>query len=210
VQIAVIVAGFVVEVVAWRLVSAGRFSVWTLMTGVFAALAVASVLARPPIAAADVTVIVASAVGAGAGLALYVATRIFVSVAAGWEPFRAQVLDRYDAAREIPLLAALAIGVLIAVPSEELFWRGLVQPRLQDSMPVLAGPALAWLGYIAANVASGSLPFVAGAIVGGAVWGALALWTGGVLASIACHMVWTALMVARPPMAGRQPVEVVI
>jgi membrane protease YdiL (CAAX protease family) len=209
VQIAVIVAGFAVEVVAWRLVAAGRFSVWTLMTGVFAALAVASVLVRPPVAAGDVTTGVAAAAGVATGLALYVATRIFVAIAAGWEPFRAQVLDRYDHAREIPLLAALALGVLIAVPGEELFWRGLVQPRLQESMPVLSGPALAWLGYIAANAASGSLPFIAAAIVGGAVWAALALWTDGVLASIACHMVWTALMVARPPVAGRHPVEVV-
>ena len=208
-QIAVIVVGFAVEVVAWRLVASGRFSVWTLMTGVFAALAVASVAVRPPVAASDVTAGTAAAAGLGAGLVLYLATRVFVAVAARWEPFRAQVLDRYDAAREIPLWAALAIGLLIAVPGEELFWRGLAQPRLQESMPVLSGAALAWLGYVLANAASGSLPFAAAAVVGGAVWAGLAVWTGGVLASIACHMVWTGLMVARPPMAGRQPVEVV-
>jgi membrane protease YdiL (CAAX protease family) len=207
VQIAVIAAGFLVEVIAWRLVAAGQHSVWTLMPGVFAAVSVATVLVRPPVAAAVVTVTAAGVAGVGSGLALYVATRIFVSIAAGWEPFRRQVLDEYHHTREIPLLA-LAIGILITVPGEELFWRGLVQPRLQDSMPVLSGPALAWLGYVAANAASGSLPFIAAAIVGGAVWAALALWTGGVLASIACHMVWTALMVARPPTAGRTPVGV--
>jgi membrane protease YdiL (CAAX protease family) len=90
------------------------------------------------------------------------------------------------------------------VPGEELFWRGLVQTRLQASMPVLSGPALAWFGYVLVNAASGSLPFVAGAVVGGAVWGALALWTHGLLASILCHGAWTALMLLRPPAAARE------
>jgi membrane protease YdiL (CAAX protease family) len=71
-------------------------------------------------------------------------------------------------------------------------------------MPVLTGPGLAWLGYVVANAASGSLPFVAGAAVGGAVWAGLALWTKGVLASVLCHAVWTAAMLVRPPAAGRE------
>jgi hypothetical protein len=37
------------------------------------------------------------------------------------------------------------------------------------------------------------------------VWGALALWTHGVLASLLCHGVWTGLMVTLPPGgAGRR------
>jgi membrane protease YdiL (CAAX protease family) len=54
------------------------------------------------------------------------------------------------------------------------------------------------------NALSGSLPLVAGAAVGGAVWGAFALWTHGVLASLLCHGVWTALMLIRPPASGRE------
>ena len=41
--------------------------------------------------------------------------------------------------------------------------------------------------------------------VGGAVWVGLAWWTGGVLASLACHIVWTGLMVAFPVL--RAPAE---
>ena len=40
---------------------------------------------------------------------------------------------------------------------------------------------------------------MAGAVVAGAVWGGLAVWTHGVLASLVSHVVWTALMVAIPP-----------
>jgi membrane protease YdiL (CAAX protease family) len=56
------------------------------------------------------------------------------------------------------------------------------------------------------NAASGSLPLVAGAVVGGAVWGGLAGWSGGIVASLASHGVWTALMLARPPASGRAEV----
>ena len=51
----------------------------------------------------------------------------------------------------------------------------------------------------AVNAASGFLALVAGAVVGGAVWGALAWWTHGVLAPLLCHGVWTGLMLVRPP-----------
>jgi membrane protease YdiL (CAAX protease family) len=55
---------------------------------------------------------------------------------------------------------------------------------------------------VVANVPSRSLPIVAGALVGGAVWGALAWWSGGVLAPLASHILWTGLMLARPPRAS--------
>jgi hypothetical protein len=60
-----------------------------------------------------------------------------------------------------------------------------------------------WLAYVGVNSASASLPIVAGAIVGGALWAGLAVWSGGMLASLASHMLWTGLMLALPPGAGR-------
>ena len=63
---------------------------------------------------------------------------------------------------------------------------------------------LAWLAYLAANVPSANLAIIAGAVVGGAVWGALAFWTGGVVACLACHAVWTELMIAMPPASARR------
>jgi hypothetical protein len=44
-----------------------------------------------------------------------------------------------------------------------------------------------------------SLPLLAGAIVGGALWTGLAVWSGGVLAPFASHLVWTGLMLLWPP-----------
>ena len=66
-----------------------------------------------------------------------------------------------------------------------------------------AAAVAAWLGYVVANISSRCLPIVAGAVVGGALWAGLAWWSGGVLASLASHILWTGLMLALPPGAGR-------
>jgi membrane protease YdiL (CAAX protease family) len=207
VRLAVIVVGFALEVVAWRAVAAGRASVWGLMVGVFAVQGIVAVVALPPIASGQASMLTAVSVGSLSGLALWAATLAFVAVAVRWQPFRRAVEDRYARAAEVSLPTAVAISLLIAVPGEELFWRSLVQRRLGLTSEIV-GAAVAWIGYVAANVASGSLPFVAGAIVGGAVWGGLAWWTGGIAASIASHGVWTTMMLLRPPASGRVAVEV--
>ena len=205
-QIAVIAAGFALEVVAWRAVAAGRASLWRLMVGVFAIHGVVAAVVLPPIASGHETVALALAAGVGSGFALWAGTLAFVAVAVRWQPFRADVAERYSRAAEVSLPVAIALSVLVAVPGEELFWRNLVQRRFGVSSEVV-GAAVAWLAYVAMNTASGSLPFIAGAVVGGAVWGGLAWWTGGIAAGLASHGVWTALMLARPPASGRGPMQ---
>ena len=121
-----------------------------------------------------------------------------------WEPFRTDVVEKYREAAAVTLPVSLALSLLIMVPAEELFWRGLFQGRLDQSLrlrsPPPRGPgSRTWC----ANVASRSLPIVAGAVVGGALWTGLAWWSGGVLASLVSHMLWTGLMLALPPGAGR-------
>lgn len=206
-QPTVVVVGFVLEVVAWRVVASGRASLWRLMVGVFVVEGVAAAVVLPPIASGDLTAVVALAAGAASGLGLWAGTIAFVAVAVRWQPFRVAVADRYARAAEVSLPAAIVLSILIAVPGEELFWRNLVQRRFGISSEMV-GAAVAWVGYVAVNAASGSLPFIAGAIVGGAVWSGLAWWTGGIAASLASHGVWTALMLARPPASGRVPLEV--
>ena len=202
-QVAVIVAGFVLEVVAWRIVAAGRASVWGLMVGVFA-----HPRGRGRDRAAPDRLRGRAARRRRRGRRRCPGwrcgrrrSRSWRSPSAGSRSERA-VADRYARAAEVSLPAAVAVSLLIAVPGEELFWRNLAQRRSGVSSELL-GAVAAWLGYVAANIASGSLPFVAGAIVGGAVWGGLAWWTGGIAASLASHGVWTAMMLVRPPSSGR-------
>jgi membrane protease YdiL (CAAX protease family) len=204
-QLAVIAAGFALQVAAWRALAAGRASLWGPMVGVFAVPGIVAAIVLPPVGSGEHALAVALAVGIGSGVGLWAATIAFVAVAVRWHPFRRAVAERYARAAEVSLPVAVAISLLVAVPSEELFWRNLVQRRLGVSGE-LVGAVAAWAGYVVANVASGSLPFVAAAIVGGAVWGALAWWTGGIAAALASHGVWTTLMLVRPPASGRIPV----
>jgi len=200
---ALIVAAAVLEIVAWRLIATARASIWRLMVAVFAIHAVIAVLlggfAGPGVRGGGF----ALGLGVGAGLALYAATRAFVGVAVAWPRFRRAVEDRYGPARDVSLPTALVLSLGVAVTGEELFWRGLVQHRLADAISPASGAALAWAGYVAVNLAPASLPIAAGAIVGGAAWTALAWFTGGILASLVCHAIWTGLMLAFPPAAGR-------
>jgi membrane protease YdiL (CAAX protease family) len=205
-RIAVIAAGFALEVVAWRAVAAGRASLWRLMVGVFAIHGVVAAVVLPPIASGSETLAIALAAGVGSGLALWAGTLAFVAVAVRWQPFRTDVAERYSRAAEVSLPVAIALSILVAVPGEELFWRNLVQRTFGVSSEMV-GAVVAWLGYVAMNTASGSLPFIAGAVVGGAVWGGLAWWTGGIAAGLASHGVWTALMLVRPPASGRGPMQ---
>ena len=195
--------GALAEAIGWRLVATRRAMVWRLMPVIFLVMGIAAVAVRRPVAATEVGNGTALAVGLASGLILYVGTRVFVVVADRWEPFRRHVVEKYQEAAEVSLKEALALSLLIMVPAEELFWRGLFQARLDQSLPALTAGAWTWLAYIGVNVASGSLPIIAGAVVGGALWAGLAVWSGGMLASFSSHMLWTGLMLALPPGAGR-------
>ena len=147
----------------------------------------------------------ARASGLASGLVLYVATRVFVWIAAHWAPFRRDVVEKYEEAADgLAARARSCSRSLIMVPAEELFWRGLVPGAARRTLArAAAAAALTWLGYVVANLPSRSLPIVAGAIVGGALWTGLAWWSGGVLASLGSHILWTGAD-ARAPARGRE------
>lgn len=197
-------AGLLAETAGWWLVAARGGQVWRLMPGILGVVGLAAVLARPPLVAADTSRSTALVVGLASGLVLYLGTRAFVWVAGHWGPFRRDVLQKYSQASEVSLPAALVLSLAIMVPSEELFWRGLFQARLGAATSTAAAALVAWLAYVVANAASRSLPIVAGALVGGALWTGLAWWSGGVLASLASHILWTGSMLVLPPGAGRK------
>ena len=191
--VAVAVAGALAVVVAWRLTVAGRVSVWWSMGVVEGAAGVVAVATGRVRLARGFTPIAALAIGLGAGLVLYLATRAFVAVARRSLVFERHVATIYGRREGLSIWTTLILAAGVTASGEELFWRGLVQGRF--------GALATWGAYILVNVASENLPVVAGAIVSGAVWGGLALGTHGVLASLGCHAVWTALMLALPPPA---------
>jgi len=157
--------------------------------------------------ASEVSAAEAAAVGVASGVAFFLATRAFVAIVRGpWPSFERHASSLYGARGEIPLWVAILLGGVVVVTGEELFWRGFVQAHLADSQGDLAGACWTFAAFVGVNVASGNLAIIAAAIVGGALWTALAFWSGGVLASLLCHGVWTILMTAFPASAaGRAP-----
>jgi membrane protease YdiL (CAAX protease family) len=202
--VALAVIGGLAEAAAWALVSVKHVRVWGSLAVALLGAGLAALVTGRVSLSPRVSPPVAAAVGAATGLALFAATRAFVAAAAGrWSRFTRHVRAIYGEqggwSVGTTLLAALVVEV-----GEELFWRGLVQGRLASSAGRVAGALLAWTAYVGANLPSANIPIVAGAVVGGAVWAALTLWTGGVLAAVLCHGVWTELMIAFPPAAARR------
>jgi len=191
--------GLAVEAGAWWVVAFRRTSVWLVMTPVLVALGTAALVVGPPAWSPRVDGAIAVAGGAVAGVALYLATRAFVLVVRGWGAFQDQSAGMYLRQGAISTPVAVALSVLLMVPGEELFWRGLFQPHLagQDDRLLFAA-LVTWGSFVLANLPSANLAIVAGALVGGAVWSVLGWWCGGALAPLVSHAVWTTLMLALP------------
>ena len=195
---AIVGLGTVVEAAAWWLVASRRLRVWGALAPALGALGVLALVAGPVALSPAVAPATSAMVGVSAGVALYLATRAFVFFARPWRAFRRHARAIYGERAGESLGLALVIAVGAAVVGEELFWRGLAQERLSATLGRTGGAAAGWIAYVAANLPSMNLAIVAGAIVGGGTWVGLAFWTQGVLASLICHGVWTALMIAFP------------
>ena len=195
--------GILAQVVVWRLVARDRIPFWPATIGLFAVLGIASILVREPSCCRDVATPAALGVGAASGLVLYAATRVVVGAAARDAALGARVLEIYRRSDEVRFASALALTLAIAVPGEELFWRGLVLTELTEQNSVAVGALAAWAAAVVVSVAWGSLALFAGTVVGGAMWTGLAVWSGGLVAPIVSHLAWTALMLVWPPRAAR-------
>lgn len=203
---AAIVVGALAQAVVWRLVARDSLPFWPAVTTTFAAVGLVSLVVGHPSCCGETTAAAASAVGAASGLLLFGATRVVVDLATRHDVIRRSVSAVYEREGEVSTPAVVVLTLAIVVPGEELFWRGLVLSELSVATSVVAGAVIAWLAWVAVDAAWGSIPLLAGAVVGGALWTALAAWTGGVVAPLVSHLVWTGLMIAWPPVAARAKV----
>ena len=183
---------------AWMLVRIGWASIWSAMGGALGILGILAVASERVVFSGDLSILLALSVGILAGLVLYVATAFFLR-RVEWDALRRDSDGLYQHQEGHTLPRTLFVALLIVVPGEEFFWRGFVLGTGTELAGEFLGALLAWGSYVVANLTSGSLPIILGAVVGGLVWTGLAALSGGVLTSIACHAVWTGLMIARRP-----------
>ena len=201
-----LVVGVGVQAIAWRLVALRRLPFWPTVGGTWAVVGSAALAIGDPRCCEERRLVEALLVGVASGLLLYVATRVVVTFASRWPPLSDQVEATYGRSAGVSAAFVWLFTLAVVIPGEELFWRGVATPWLVDATGTVPGGILAWL--VAAGVAAvwGSLPFLAAGAVGGAVWTALAIWSGGIAAPLASHVVWTACMIAWRPPAARAKV----
>ncbi len=96
-------------------------------------------------------------------------------------------------------LSAVLIIMLINAAAEECFFRGAVYSALRRYHPILISTVL----YVAVTAASGNPMLAFAAIIVGTVCALERRATGGVLAPLLTHMVWSVVMaLALPPIFG--------
>jgi membrane protease YdiL (CAAX protease family) len=199
---AVITAGVLAQATMWWLIASGRVRFWQATSITFLVLGVVAALLRDP----GPFDLVALAVGALTGVALYAGTWVAVGVLVRAPSFAASVEQLYGRSGELSAPLVWVLTVAVAVPGEELFWRALVLPELQDATSVAPGAFLVWIGYLAVNAVSRNLAIVAAAVVCGGVWTILGT-IDAFTAPLASHLVWTSLMLAWPPAGERAKVN---
>ncbi len=195
------VGGPVAVAGAWMLVRSGRVSLWVANGVLMPIVGGLSLMTGLVQTSERFGFGWAGFLGVIAGAGLYAATAGFMALAGRWPPLARHTSALYENRSEVTLPVAVLVSTILVAPGEELLWRGVVQQVVRDALgsPGWLAPVVAWLAYVAANAVSASVPIILGALVGGAAWTGLAVTTDGVLASIACHVVWTGLMVAFPP-----------
>lgn len=195
---ALVVLGVLAQGVAWLLVRRGRLERWVAAGWVFFVLGVASALSGKARLWSEVGATTSLTVGVASAVVLFALTRLFLRVARGWSRFASDTAILYEERDRYPLVATIVVAALIAA-GEELFWRGVVRGSLVGSLGSTGAAGAALCGYAAVSLAASSAPIVVASIVCGAAWSALAVWSHGIGAPIACHALWTGMMIAFPP-----------
>lgn len=178
----------------WFLARRGS-SQWTTMAVLFAMLIPLTLLTGViPLYATTADI----ALGCVAGVVLYAVTQLFLRTVRHWHAFVADVDNLYSQRGDLPLGLGIVVGALVA-GGEELFWRGLVIAVLTPTLGSTTAALISLMLFIGVDAASSSRPVIIGAAVGGLAWTWLAVWSGGgLVAAIACHMIWTVMMISFP------------
>lgn len=139
-------------------------------------------------------------IGVGVGAAWLVATHVGHAVLCRLIPsFIDQVQDLYRLGADDPWTRVLGPIVAMAV-AEELLFRGVIG----GLGGFIAGMAI----YTAVQVFERKWALTLAALLGGVIWGGLFEVTGGLLAPVVAHALWTASLTLVWPLRGCGPVDI--
>lgn len=200
----VVLAALAVAAGAWAFMFLpDRRGIWPrtwIAAGVLSAVAVGGLLAvgrlgeiTGPIDATEL------AIGLAVGGAWLVATHVGYRVITWRFPsFGSQVRDLYRLRDGDSSTAQMAGPIVAMGVAEELLFRGVLQG--------VGGFAVALLAYTAVQAFERKWALAVAALLGGAVWGALFAWRLGLVAPVAAHVLWTAVLTFLWPLGVEEPV----
>jgi membrane protease YdiL (CAAX protease family) len=136
------------------------------------------------------TVVAGLAVGVGWLVATHVGHRTLCRL---FPSFLERVGDLYSL-RSGDRVSTMVGPVTTMGIAEELLFRGTIQGRVG-----LAGAVAA---YAAAQLVTGNWVLTLAAVLCGVVWGVLAWWTGGLVAPVIAHIIWTDALTFVWPLHG--------
>lgn len=141
--------------------------------------------------------------GASSAGGLYVIFRVGDVMARKVMPRGADDIGDVYALRSLASPSAIAARLALVIgPAEELFWRGLIQRRLESRHGVPTGTALAAAVYGGAHLVAGNATLIGAATVAGAYWSALAASGARVESLIASHVIWDVVIFLIAPTAS--------
>lgn len=100
------------------------------------------------------------------------------------------IAQAYDLRTAAPVPAIATALALVIAPGEELFWRGLVQHRLQRRFGRIKGTLLASSVYGGIHLVSENLTLTGAAATAGLFWGAIYARQQRVAPLIISHVAW--------------------
>ncbi len=98
----------------------------------------------------------------------------------------------------------LLIGILLVFPispSEEVYWRGLIQRRFAERLGSWPGFLVGVAAYSLVHLPTLNFPLILTALIGGLVWGLLYKKTGSLLPGISSHILFDLLIFVIAPFA---------
>lgn len=143
--------------------------------------------------------------GAGLGAGLVVLTHVVYRFAVDLIPFLDGMVEGLYGDLQVPPgpVAALPVTVVVIL-AEEVVWRGVLVEELRGRDTFRGRPALLVLVataiYAIPHLLAQDFVLMAAALILGALWTALRLVTGGLVAPLACHLVWSCTLFALWPL----------
>lgn len=201
-DLAVVLVGVFVAAGAWFVLFRGdRADIWPRTWAVAVALVAYSIAAltatgdlRAALGPIDVAAV---AVGVVVGAAWLVATHVGHAVLCRLFPsFIDQVRDLYRLGVDDPWTRVLGPIVAMAI-AEELLFRAVIGG--------VGGFALGVVVYTAVQLFERKWALLLAALLGGIIWGGLFELTGGLVAPVIAHVLWTAVLTLVWPLRGCGP-----